>query len=55
MGASLSSNTRRNQARSTSAMCRTRPSSESVDGGIDRRRSSSSLSPSHFRARVARW
>ena len=31
------------------------PSSDSVDGGIDRRRSSSSERPSHFRASVARW
>lgn len=55
IGADASSNTRRNQARSTSAMCRTRASSDSVDGFIDRSRSCSSLSPAHFMARVSRW
>ncbi len=45
---------RRNQVRSTSAMCRASPSSVSVDGGADRRLSSSSDSPAHFIANVAR-
>lgn len=52
--ASLSSNARRHHGRSISAMCRTRPSSDSVDGGIDRCRNSSSVSPAHLMARVAR-
>uniref|UniRef100_Q7M0K5 Hypothetical 5.8K protein (kan 5' region) n=1 Tax=Streptomyces griseus TaxID=1911 RepID=Q7M0K5_STRGR len=54
MGAAPSSNTRRNQARSTSARCRTRASSDKVDGGIDRSRNASSSSPAHFMARVSR-
>ncbi len=55
MGASLSSNARRNHVRSTSAMWRTKASSDRVDGGIDAARSSSAASPSHFIASVARW
>ena len=46
---------RRNQARSTSAMCRTRPSSDNVDDGTAALRSSSSERSSHFIASVARW
>ena len=53
-GTSCPSRTRRNQARSTSAMCRTRPSSVRDDGVVRRRRSSSD-SPAHFSARVSRW
>ena len=53
-GTSCPSSTRRNQARSTSAMWRTRLSSVSEDGVVRRRRSSSE-SPAHFSARVSRW
>ena len=45
---------RRNQDRSTSAMCRTNDRSDS-DDGVVRRRSSSSVRPAHFSARVSRW
>ena len=38
----------------TSAMCRTSPSRDRSDGGTDRCRSCSSVSPSHFQSRVAR-
>ncbi len=43
------------QYRSTSAMCRTRPSSERPDGGTERSRSWSSVSPPRLSARVLRW
>jgi NAD(P)-dependent dehydrogenase (short-subunit alcohol dehydrogenase family) len=46
--------TGRNQFFSTSAMCLTMPSRDRLDGGTARSRSWSSVSPSHFRARVAR-
>jgi hypothetical protein len=36
-------------------MCRTRPSSDSVDGGTDRSASCSGVSPPHFSSNVARW
>src|SRR5437764_3563964 len=45
----------RNQTRSTSAICRTSPSRDKVDGGLAARRRSSSDRSSHFKARVARW
>src|SRR6266516_5632123 len=48
-------NRRRNQPRSTSAMCRTRPSSEIVDGSTARRASCPASSPSHFSCSVSRW
>ena len=41
------------QSRSTSARCRSRPSSDMVDGGTDRRASCSAPSPSHFISRVS--
>lgn len=46
---------RRNQARSTSAMCRTSPSSDSAEGGEDFVRSCSVVSPAHLASSVARW
>jgi hypothetical protein len=45
----------RNQIRSTPAMCRTRPSSDSVDGGTARSLSCAVVNPEHFDARVSRW
>src|ERR1019366_10322934 len=45
---------RRNQPRSTSAMWRTSPRSDSVEGSADRMRSWFGSSPAHFRARVSR-
>src|ERR687887_1145603 len=46
--------TRRIQPRSTSAMCLTRPSSESVDGAADRSVSWAGASPAHLKASVSR-
>ena len=44
--------TRRNQCRSTSAMCRIRPSSDMVDGATERRASCSPSRSGHFISRV---
>lgn len=53
-GGSCPARTRRSQRRSTSARCRTKPSSESVDGSTDRR-DNSGPRPEHFNCSVARW
>jgi len=45
---------RRNQISSTSAMCRTMPSSDSDDGSTDRRARPSGSSPEHFSSSVPR-
>jgi hypothetical protein len=45
---------RRNQARSTSVICRTSPMSDKFDGGNALWRSCASLKPSHLIAKVAR-
>src|SRR5580693_321287 len=44
----------RNVARSTSARCRTSPSSDIVDGSAERRAIASASSPAHFISRVKR-
>jgi hypothetical protein len=44
----------RNQAPSTSAMCRTMPSSDRFDGGTGASASCSPVSPAHFHSSVAR-
>ena len=46
--------TRRHHEYSTAARCRSRPSSDIVDGGTDRRASCSASRPSHWRSKVAR-
>ena len=51
-GAVSCDSTRRNQLSSTSAMCRTRPSSDMLEGETDRSRNCASVSPSHFHASV---
>ena len=53
-GTSSWARVRRNQERSTPAMCRRSPSSDSVEGSTARRRICSTESPEHFRASVAR-
>src|ERR1700685_4448547 len=53
-GASSPASTRRNQFRSTSARCWTRPVSVKPDGGTDVSAACLSSRPSHFIARVAR-
>lgn len=42
------------QSRSPSARCRSRPSSDIVDGGTDRRASCCASSPAHFICKVSR-
>ena len=55
LGTSSPANRRRNQPRSTSAMCRTRPSRDIVEGSTARRASCPASSPSHFSCSVSRW
>src|SRR6266568_2285036 len=45
----------RNHHRSTSVMCRTRPSRDSLEGATARRLSWSAVSPAHLVSNVARW
>jgi glycine/D-amino acid oxidase-like deaminating enzyme len=54
-GASACAITRRNQWRSTSAMWRTRPSRDIVDGGTDRSASWAASRSAHFISSVSRW